>query len=167
MVRALVSVALLGLVMGCSSSSPKALGTSRCEAASLPAGAVLSYGGGGGITGAYTRYDAFPDGRVDVTTTEKGAPKTVTVASTADRIARLAVNVRETEVLDEEDGCYVPDEPQPDGTGATVQLRDAAAIHSWTYEDGGDAPDEVIEATRVAGAFLQELVDQGALPKTN
>lgn len=62
-------------------------------------------------------------------------------------------------MTEEAQGCYVPppDETVADGFGAHLELRDGAAVRTWSTSDGVDAPGAVERALDVAGAFISEL----------
>ncbi len=151
------SAVLFLLVAGCKAATdPKAFGTPGCPAVALADGAVVSYAGGGGITGATQSFVAFPDGRVELSA--DGKPRTVTVSR--DRLDELQSDLRATGVLDEDQGCYIPDEAVADGTGAELELRDGASVRKWTWSDGARAPDAVDKALGVARAFLDDASRQ-------
>ena len=147
------------LLVACG-SSPRAPGSAGCSAAVLPEGAVVSSGAGGGLTGDFASYVAFPDGHVDVTERTGAKTETRTVDVGKPRIDQLVSDIRATNVTDEEEGCYVPDEPEPDGTGGSLVFRDGNSARRWSYSSGGDPPDAVKEASNVAAAFLQEVREQ-------
>lgn len=153
--RLLASAAVVSLVLvaGCNGTTDaKALGTAGCPAVALRDGAAVSYAGGGGITGATQSFVAFPDGRVELS--DGGKPRTVTVPR--ERIDDLQRDLRATGVIDEDQGCYIPDEAVADGTGAELELRDGTSVRKWTWSDGARAPEAVDQALGVARAFLDE-----------
>lgn len=143
----------LSILSACSGTSePKAPGTPACAAPSLAADATVSYAGGGGFAGRTSGFVAFGDGRVQLD--EDGKTRSVDVGR--ERVAKLGSDLRATGVTDEDDGCYVPDEPVADGTGAELTFRDGASLRKWGSSDGARAPDAVTKALGVAQTFLDE-----------
>ena len=126
--------------------------------AELPPGALMTYGGGGGLTGKVSRMTVFADGRVEGT--ESGRP-TPPVHVPITRIEKLAVDLASTGVFTQKDGTWAPSRPVPDGSGAELIVRDkAGAVHAYHSETGATAPAVVERAIQVAGAFASEVEGQ-------
>ncbi len=112
--------------------------------AELAPGAVMDFGGGGGIAGETTHLTVFADGRVE--RARRPTPVRVPVA----RIEKLASDLAETGVFAQKDGRWKPPRPVPDGFGYRIVVRDkVGTLHAYEWSTGEAAPDAVVRAVRV------------------
>ena len=128
--------------------------------ARLPAGALLKYSRGGGITGETIRTVVFADGRVERTVRSRPAPP---VHVPVIRVEKLAADLASTGVFAQQDGTWKPGYQGADGVGSSLTVRDkAGAVHAFDRSTGGTPPDAIKRALEIAGAFDSEV----ALPET-
>lgn len=158
--RWLIALLLATSVMACGDGPLYEPGEDRCPKPSLPEGALVSYSEGSSWHRTHVwRFVAFADGRVVVNAD-------IEVRFSPERIATLVRAIEETEITDEDEGCYWPTEEEriSDGGGSTLQLRDGDGQHLWSESYPGEPPSELRAATAVCDRFREEIIATGAVP---
>jgi len=134
--------------------------TAAAPGAKLPAGALMQYGAGGGISGKTTRVTVFADGRVERTVRRRPAPP---LHVPVIRVEKLAADLASTGIFAEQDGTWRPAGRMSDGFGSGLTVRDkAGAVHVFHQSGDATVPAAVERALDIAGAFDREV----AVPET-
>lgn len=155
-----LAVVTMLLGVGC---GPVARGEEGCEPFVPDGEWVLQLGLYGGFAGDTDVYVVRADGTVDLfDSARESFVETLPISVDAEA---LRSELEATGVLDADEGCYdVGDEPDPDGSGFSLALRDGDAERFFAGDDGGDAPDEVHDAVAVARERLLPAIDSEASP---
>jgi hypothetical protein len=158
MVIRLARVLACGIVLlACSPSSSEKTPKPGCTVSADDAHALVFYNYGSAWAEDVREITAYPDGRVDLRRYDTTAHQVITATAHVDaaRLQRLQEDIEATGVFAESEGCYVPEKPLIDASGATLVVQHDGAQRG--YSDAGDAPDALERALEVTDKFFSEM----------